>query len=59
VPNAKLLSPGIADASVVFLRMNQRGNSAAMPPLASTIPDAQGAALLSDWIGSLTSCPEP
>ena len=59
LPNAKLFSPGNLDASVVLLRMNQRGSSAAMPPLASTIVDAQGAALLSDWIDSLTSCPEP
>jgi hypothetical protein len=59
LPNAKLFSPGNFDASVVLLRMNQRGSSAAMPPLASTIVDAQGAALLSDWIDSLTSCPEP
>jgi hypothetical protein len=30
-----------------------------MPPLASTIVDAQGAALLTDWIDSLASCPGP
>jgi uncharacterized repeat protein (TIGR03806 family) len=59
VPNAKLFSPGNPDASVVFLRMNQRDSSAAMPPLASTIVDAKGAALLSNWLGSLTSCPAP
>ena len=59
VPGAKLIKPGDHAGSVVFLRMSQRGSSVAMPPLASTIADGAGAALLQEWIDSLTGCPAP
>jgi hypothetical protein len=37
-------------------RMNARGTDEAMPPLASSLPDTAGVALIRSWIGSLASC---
>ncbi len=58
VPGSKLVKPGDHTGSVVWLRMSQRGTGA-MPPLASTLVDASGAALLQSWIDGLTGCPSP
>jgi hypothetical protein len=30
-----------------------------MPPVGSTLPDAEGATFLQQWIDSLTGCPTP
>jgi uncharacterized repeat protein (TIGR03806 family) len=49
VPGAMLLKPMDSDLSVTFLRMSQR-TASFMPPLASTVADAAGAALLAEWI---------
>ncbi|APR88555.1 hypothetical protein A7982_13904 [Minicystis rosea] len=57
-PGKDLIEPGAHDQSVVWLRMSQR-QANFMPPLASTLPDAEGAALLQQWIDSLTGCPAP
>ena len=58
VPGALLLTPGDHMASVAWLRMSQR-TADFMPPLASSIPDAAGAALLQQWIDGISSCPSP
>jgi uncharacterized repeat protein (TIGR03806 family) len=59
VPGAKLIKPGDHMGSVVWLRMSQRGSTVGMPPLASTIVDANGAAMLQSFIDGLTGCPAP
>lgn len=58
VPGSKLIKPGDAGGSVVWLRMSQRGTGA-MPPLASALVDSNGASLLQGWIDGLTGCPSP
>ncbi len=59
VSGAKLIAPGNHAASVVWLRMSQRGSTVGMPPLASTIVDPSGVDLLANWIDGLTGCPAP
>ena len=44
------------EKSIVSRRIHAR-DATQMPPLVSLIPDDQGAALVDDWIRSLTSCP--
>ena len=56
VPNALLISPGIAAESIIPNRMNRR-DVHGMPPLASAIPDAYGFDLINQWINDLTVCP--
>jgi mono/diheme cytochrome c family protein len=53
--NARLIAPGSATNSILVNRMNRR-DPAAMPPLASNVVDADGVALISQWIDGLTSC---
>jgi uncharacterized repeat protein (TIGR03806 family) len=55
-PGLDLIEPGAYDESVVWLRMSQRDQDF-MPPLASTLADSSGAALLQQWIDGLTACP--
>jgi uncharacterized repeat protein (TIGR03806 family) len=52
---ARIVAPGSAANSVLAARMNTRGANG-MPPLASNSVDAQGVALLQQWINSLTTC---
>ena len=52
---ARIIAPGSAANSVLVARMNRR-DATAMPPLASAIVDAQGVALVQQWINSLTTC---
>lgn len=56
VPGANIITPGSPATSVLYLRMNTRGTNQ-MPPLASALVDTDGAALISSWIQSLSSCP--
>ena len=57
VGNADLIvAPGDAGRSVLVQRMNLRDVNG-MPPLGSDIPDADGVALISNWINSLAACP--
>jgi len=56
VPGANIITPGSPASSVLYLRMNTRGANQ-MPPLASALVDTDGAALISSWIQSLSSCP--
>jgi uncharacterized repeat protein (TIGR03806 family) len=53
--NARLIAPGSPENSLVVNRMNRR-DSAAMPPLGSHTVDANGVALITQWIDSLASC---
>jgi mono/diheme cytochrome c family protein len=51
----RIIAPGAPDLSLVATRMNRR-DSQGMPPLASSLVDAAGVALVRDWIASLTTC---
>jgi uncharacterized repeat protein (TIGR03806 family) len=53
--NARIVAPGAPDRSVLVTRVDRR-DASQMPPLASTVKDAAGIALLRDWITSLASC---
>ena len=54
--NPRIIVPGAASRSVMVARVNRRDSQGMMPPLASSIVDADGVALLSDWINGLTGC---
>jgi uncharacterized repeat protein (TIGR03806 family) len=56
VPNAKRISPGHPEQSILWLRMRSSG-FARMPPLGSLGHDAKGLAVVGDWIRQLTGCP--
>jgi len=56
VPNARIVSPGHAEQSVLWLRAALRDDGQ-MPPLATLIPDPLGSTVLEDWIRALSSCP--
>jgi uncharacterized repeat protein (TIGR03806 family) len=53
--NARLIAPGSAANSVIVNRANRR-DSNGMPPLASNEVDADGVALLTQWINGLSGC---
>jgi uncharacterized repeat protein (TIGR03806 family) len=55
INNAKIIAHGDASRSVLVARANRR-DSKAMPPLASTVVDAAGVSLLTNWVNSLTTC---
>ena len=55
IANARLIAPGAAARSVLVERMSRR-DANGMPPLASAKVDTDGAALLTSWVNSLTSC---
>ena len=55
ITNARLIAPGAATRSVLIERMSRR-DAHGMPPLGSAQVDAAGAALLTNWVNSLTSC---
>lgn len=57
IANASILAPGSASRSVLVARMNRR-DSNAMPPLGSTVVDASGVTLISQWINGLADCSE-
>ena len=52
---ARIIAPGVALRSVLVERTNRRDVNG-MPPLGSTIVDADGVALLTSWINGLTNC---
>jgi len=52
ISGAKRISPGSADSSIIYLRMLDLGPYR-MPPLASSVIDVQGVALIRSWIDSL------
>lgn len=47
------IEPGDPSSSAVWFRMNQRGNNAQMPPLASEATDPDGIAAVETWITNL------
>ena len=53
--SARLIAPGSSTNSILVNRMNCR-DAHAMPPLGSTVVDAEGVALISQWIDGLTGC---
>lgn len=56
VADARIVKPGHADASILWLRATLRGQDQ-MPPLATLLPDPTGSTAIEDWITSLTVCP--
>jgi uncharacterized repeat protein (TIGR03806 family) len=56
VAGAKILKPGAPLESVLFLRINRRGDGQ-MPPLATSLIDPRAVPLVRDWISTITSCP--
>ncbi len=58
VTNAKVIAPGDAARSVLYLRMSRR-DSNQMPPVASHLVDTAGAALLQQWINAMNSACAP
>lgn len=56
VADARVIVPGDASKSVLYLRMNRR-DANGMPPVASHLVDTNGAALIQQWINSMgASC---
>jgi hypothetical protein len=55
ITNSRLIAPGDAARSVLIARMSRR-DAHGMPPLGSAQVDAEGAALLTSWVNSLTNC---
>jgi uncharacterized repeat protein (TIGR03806 family) len=51
----RIIAPGDAGRSVLVARTGRR-DAAGMPPLGSTVVDADGVALLTDWINGLANC---
>ena len=52
----KLVMPGSPEASILALRLHATDNKR-MPPVGVTVTDTTGAAVVDDWIRSLTACP--
>ena len=56
IAGAMIIAPGSPDESVLLERLGRRGDAAAMPPLASALPDTEGEALIRSWIEGLAGC---
>ncbi len=56
IAKALLVAPGEPDRSVLLSRISRR-DAYGMPPLASSLVDDEGVALIREWIASITSCP--
>jgi uncharacterized repeat protein (TIGR03806 family) len=56
IKDALLFAPGDPDRSVILSRLSRR-DAYGMPPLASSLVDEDGAALIREWIKSTPSCP--
>jgi hypothetical protein len=54
VTNAKVIAPGDATHSVLYLRMSRR-DANQMPPIASNRVDTDGAGLLQQWINAMNA----
>jgi len=52
--NPKIVDPGNPANSVLYLRMSRRGSDQ-MPPIATNLVDAQGSALLQQWITQMSA----
>ena len=51
---AKVIAPGSPDASILYVRISQRGANQ-MPPISTNVVDSAGAALLRQWISGMNS----
>jgi len=63
VPTSLIITPGQPDQSLVVLRMmalpeDINGKHGRMPKIASYVVDTAAVTLISDWIRSLTGCPQ-
>jgi hypothetical protein len=56
VVDARLITPGAPERSILSLRMHDLGQNR-MPPLATRKVEAAGVEVVDDWIRSLTGCP--
>jgi hypothetical protein len=57
LPNARIIAPGLAGSSVLVERVSRRDSqSIGMPPLSSTLVDASGVVLLTNWVNGLAGC---
>ena len=56
VRSAKLLVPGDADRSLLWLRVHSQNAVSRMPPVATSRRDEQASSLLKAWINGLTDC---
>ncbi|WLD12965.1 PQQ-dependent sugar dehydrogenase [Planctellipticum variicoloris] len=52
-PNTRIIRPGDLEHSMIYLRMSSSVPESRMPPLGSTVVDAQAAAVIAEWIQSL------
>jgi len=57
VAGAKRLVPGAPEQSLLSIRPHAIAVGR-MPPLASSVVDDAGVAVIDDWIASLSSCPD-
>jgi len=55
IAGARIIAPSDSARSVLLARANRR-DALGMPPLASTLVDTAGVALLASWVDSLGSC---
>lgn len=55
IDDARILAAGDPQRSVLLARMLRR-DAQAMPPIVSTVVDADGTALIADWIAALSGC---
>jgi hypothetical protein len=55
IPDARLLAPGDPSRSILWHRLESQ-TEYRMPPIGSTVVDSAGAALMYDWIESLSGC---
>ena len=56
IADARLLAPGDPDRSILAIRM-AREDENQMPPIARRVVDAEGVALMREWISGLSACP--
>jgi len=57
VTGARIVQPGSAEDSVLWLRAAIRDDNNQMPPLGTLIPDPLGDNVLESWINGLGGCP--
>jgi hypothetical protein len=55
ITNAKIISPGMPDKSILLARMNAR-DANQMPPLGTHLVDTAATQVVSDWITGLANC---
>ena len=58
VAGAKLLVPGNADKSLVWIRLHSEDRTQRMPPVATSRRDQRGSDLIREWISGLRDCAE-